>query len=199
MAQINKGRTVVAVLILSIALSGCGMGQGVGSTLTSPPTSTLEVTEAPPPTNTLAPTRTPEATNTLTPSPLPAEIQITTPLGNIILTEAEIANADAFGNTAAPGYQILNVYFKSADGSEIDGSAFYDESKNVSVMGDDGSETKSYTGGLLSGQLMVGFTPPDTAHSFTLVLRFQLRDQGKCLGQPLRPHQRLHQRTCQRL
>ena len=85
------------------------------------------------------------------------------------MTKAKIASKDAFGNQAAPGYRILNVYVESADGREIDGSAFYEESRDVFVIGDDGSETKSYTGGLLSGQLMVGFTPPDTAHTFTLV------------------------------
>ena len=85
------------------------------------------------------------------------------------MTKARIASKDAFGNQAAPGHQILIVYFESADGSGIDASAFYDESKDVSVIGDDGSETKSYTGGLLSGQLMVGFTPPDAAQSFILV------------------------------
>jgi hypothetical protein len=38
----------------------------------------------------------------------------------------------------------------------------------VYVTGDDGSQTKSYSGGLLRGELFVGFTPPESAKMFTL-------------------------------
>ena len=161
MKQINMGTIVMAILIISIVLSSCGSQQETGLILTPLPTNTFEAT--------IPPSLTPAATSTQSPSPVPDASQITTSLGNIVITKAEVASEDPFGDKAAPGYQIINIYFKSADGSEIDGSAFYNESQNVSVIGDDGSETKSYTGGLLAGQLFAGFTPPDTAHSFKLV------------------------------
>ena len=97
-----------------------------------------------------------------------ATAKLKTSVGNMVITKTEIAAKNPSGDIAAPGYQILNVWLKPADGSKIDGSTFFDASKGAYVIGDDGSKTERYMGGLVSGKLMVGFTPPDTAHKFTL-------------------------------
>jgi hypothetical protein len=97
-----------------------------------------------------------------------ATAKVKTSVGNMVITKAEIAINNPTGDVAAPGYQILNVWFKSADGSKTDGSTFYAASNGAYVISDDGSKTERYMGGLVDGKPMVGFTPPLTAHKFTL-------------------------------
>jgi hypothetical protein len=152
----STGSVFLVFVFLTGLMSGC-VSTSIPPTLTAiPPTETPV-----PPTDTSVPP-------TTTPTEVPIVITITTSLGDIFLTKAEVATENVMGDQAAPGFQLLNVWFESADGSAIDGSAFYDESKAVYVMGDDGSKTNSYLGGLVSGQLLVGFTPPESAHTFTL-------------------------------
>jgi hypothetical protein len=86
-----------------------------------------------------------------------------------MITKVEIAAKDPMGNVARPGYQILQLWFASADGSQIDASKFMDAARNgVYVTGDDGSQTKTYAYGMVSGKYLVGFTPPTSAHKFVL-------------------------------
>lgn len=148
----------LAFMFLIVVLSGCAP-----ATTPMPPTFTpIPPTETPvPPTVTPIPSDTPVPT-AVTPT------KITTTLGDVIITKAEIVSEDMFGSKAAPGYQILYVWFESADGSEIDGGAFLDASEGAYVIGDDGSKTERYLGGLMSGSLMIGFTPPVSAKEFTL-------------------------------
>jgi hypothetical protein len=148
------------VLLTALVVSGCA------------PAPTPEPTSTPvPPTSTytpIPPTKTPiPPTETLVPTVV-TSTKITTSLGDVIITKAEIVSEDMFGSKAAPGYQILYVWFKSADGSTIDGGKFLDASEGVYVIGDDGSKTERYLGGLMSGSLMIGFTPPVSAKEFTL-------------------------------
>ena len=148
----------------ALFLFGCSTPATPAASATPvPPTATVI-----PPSSTPAPTST--STPTLAPTSTPTEVmvKISTSLGDILLTKAEIASENPMGEKAQPGYQILNVLFKSADGKQLDGMAFYNASKAVYVEGDDGSRTNSYMGGLVSGELMVGFTPPASAHEFTL-------------------------------
>lgn len=152
--------SVLVLVVLAILLSGCAPA----STPVSPTLTPI------PPTGTSVP-----STNTPVPSDTPASTAgtsttITTSVGDVVITKAEIVSEDMFGSQAAPGSQILYVWFESADGSEIDGGAFLDASEGIAyVMGDDGSLTERYLGGLMSGSLMLGFTPPDTAKEFTLI------------------------------
>lgn len=141
---------------------GCSVLAAAPTATAIPPTFTPippTFTPVPP---TITPTVTPRPTATV------ALVTITTPLGDLVITKAEIVDENPMGQKAAPGYQILNVSFESADGSPIDGGDFYDASREVYVTGDDGSKTKSYMGGLVSGELIVGFTPPVSAQTFTL-------------------------------
>jgi hypothetical protein len=156
----NSIRLSVLVFVsLIILLSGCvPASTPVSPTLTPiPPTETSV-----PSTSTPVPSDTPAST-------VGTSTTITTSVGDVVVTKAEIVNEDMFGSKAAPGYQILYVWFESADGSEIDGGDFLDASKGVAyVIGDDGSTTERYLGGLMSGSLMLGFTAPVSAKEFTL-------------------------------
>lgn len=151
------GSVFLAFVFLTALLSGCA------------PASTPVPPTGIPPTETSIP-----STSTPVPSDTPASTvgtstTITTTVGDVVVTKAEIVSTDMFGSQAASGSQILYVWFESADGSEIDGGAFLDASEGVAyVIGDDGSVTERYLGGLMSGSLMLGFTPPDTAKEFTL-------------------------------
>ena len=87
-----------------------------------------------------------------------------TPTANtssIKITKVVIVSEDEFGNKAAPGYQILQVWFEGS---------FYEGSQDIYVIGDDGSKTSSTISGIFGGgsKRMIGFTPPDSAHKFTL-------------------------------
>lgn len=142
------GSVFLALVILMVLLSGCVPAE----------------TPVPPTLTPIPPTETP-IPPTITPIPLN---KITTSLGDVIITKVEIVSEDMFGSKAAPGYQILYVWFESADGSEIDGGAFLDASEGAYVLGNDGSKTERYLGGLMSGSLMIGFTPPVSAKEFSL-------------------------------
>jgi hypothetical protein len=145
-----------AVVILAVLLSGCA------------PASTPVLPTLPPTETSIPPTLTPNPSDT----PMPAgdtSTKITTSVGDVVVTKSEIVSTDMFGSAAAPGYQILYIWFESADGSEIDGGDFLNASEGVVyVIGDDGSTTERYLGGLMSGSLMLGFTPPVSAKEFTL-------------------------------
>jgi hypothetical protein len=85
-----------------------------------------------------------------------------------VIKEIKIVEKDAFGNQPKSGYKILLIWFEGVDGEKIDGGAFFTARKGVYIIADDGSKTESYTGGLVDGRLVVGFTPPATAKKFTL-------------------------------
>lgn len=93
---------------------------------------------------------------------------ISTSAGKVKITKAEIVSEFPEGYGAAPGYQILVVWFKGADGEIIDTGDFITASAGVYVIGNDGSNTVQHMSGLYSGDLFVAFTPPVTATSFTL-------------------------------
>lgn len=67
--------TVIAILVISLVISGCGAGQLFGPTVTPSPTSTSTLTSTPLPTATLAPTETPIPTATLTPTNTPVPVE----------------------------------------------------------------------------------------------------------------------------
>lgn len=139
----------------------------VGCNLASSPTPTS--TSVPPTPTPLPPTPTATATPIPpTPTPIPSITEITTSAGDVVITKVEIVSEDLFGNKAAPDYQILLIWFESADGTEIDGGDFFEARKGVYVTADDGSKSESYMGGLDAGKLFVGFTPPTVAHKFVL-------------------------------
>ncbi len=92
--------------------------------------------------------------------------KITTSAGEVIITKIEIAAKDPADNRAATGHKILLVWFEGANGEKI--SNFFEASENVYITGDDGSKTERYFGGIASGELVLGFTPPTTAQKFTL-------------------------------
>jgi hypothetical protein len=92
--------------------------------------------------------------------------EISTSAGPLTITRIEIATKDPAGNEAAPGYQILLIWFEGANGS-VEGDLF-EASENVYIAGDDGSETKRYFGGLALEGHVLGFTPPTSAQTFTL-------------------------------
>ena len=160
------------LMCLVVLLSGCApAATPIPATSTPiPPTDTpIPPTASPIPTETPVP---PTATSLPSDTPMPAASgtgkKITTSAGTVVVTKTEIATEDAMGNKASPGYEILTVWFQTTDGSTIDGTAFYNASKGVYIMGDDGSKTISNMGGMLDLKLMVGFTPPVKAHKFTL-------------------------------
>ena len=96
------------VLLVTLAVSGCGPGQLLGPTITPSPTTTLTPTLTPTPTSTptLTPTATPTNTPTLTPTaastptqmPLPAGWQEYQVGGFSIALPAHWETADADGN-----------------------------------------------------------------------------------------------------
>lgn len=160
----HKVKVLQFVMSLGSALFviGCSVLAAAPTATAIPPTFTPippTFTPVPP---TITPTATPPPTATV------ALVTITTSLGDMIITKAEIVDENPMGEKAAPGYQILNVSFESADDSPIDGMDFYSASQEVYIIGDDGSKTESYMGGLVSGELIVGFTPPASAQTFTL-------------------------------
>lgn len=73
-----------------------------------------------------------------------------------------------FCDTPNPGYEILVVWLKVVSGSP---AAISNELRNadVVVVASDGSRTKPYSGGLLSGRLFLAFTPRSSAHGFKLL------------------------------
>lgn len=148
----------LASMFVIVLLSGCASAT---TPISLTPTS-IRRTETP-----VLPTVTPIPSDTPAPTAV-TSTKVTTSLGAVIVTKAGIVSEDMFGSKPAPGYQILYVWFESADGSEIDGGAFLEASEGAYVLGDDGSKTERYLGGLMSGSLMIGFTPPVSAKEFTL-------------------------------
>lgn len=101
-----------------------------------------------------------------TATPLPMSSVITTSAGQLFITNAYLPAKDMSGDEAAPGYQILLVWFDSADGNAI--GDFYGASEGVYIAGDDGSETQKSLGGIAFGVPYLEFVPPTAAQEFTL-------------------------------
>lgn len=178
----HKTKVFGFIAILSLLFSACAPGQLFGSTLTPTstltpiPTPTSTATRTPIPTPTSTATLTPVPTNTSSPTVAMPSITITTATGDIVITEVKFVSKDAEGKTASPGYQIFNILFKNADGSDINLPEFFTASQDVYIKGDDGSKTTMYTVGLaqasagyfLTDEGLIGFMPPANAHKFTL-------------------------------
>jgi len=155
--QLNKVLLPV-ILIFTFALAAC-------ATNAVPATSTVKsmATSVSLASDQLKTTLTPTATATPTP------ISIKAAHGTLSVKKVGFLSKDTLGNVPKPGYTILWVWFTSLDGGYPEGSNLFEDSRDVYVVGDDGSETKSYLGGLVQGELVVGFTPPASAKMFTLI------------------------------
>jgi VHL beta domain len=112
------------------------------------------------------------------PSPPPTTVTpaITTPAGSLLVDGVQITDRfppacipnTPFCDTANPGYEILVVWLKVASGNQ---AAIVTELRNAKVVlvASDGSQTKPYSVGLLSGRLFLAFTPRSTSHGFKLI------------------------------
>jgi Tol biopolymer transport system component len=94
--------------------------------------------------------------------------KLNTSIGILVITKAESVSTDITGNAPAAGYQILQIWFDGADGSEVDTSGFFDALEGVILVGDDGSQTERYSGGGVNGKLLAAFAPPAAARKFWL-------------------------------
>lgn len=113
------------------------------------------------------------------PAPQPADKAIlNTAAGPLRIDGVELSdrfppgcNPNSFTcDRAAPGYQILIVWLAPADGrAPGDVRNLFDASRDVYISWDANSREKRYTGGLLSGRLVMAFTPPAGLRTFTLV------------------------------
>ena len=106
------------VLLITLAVSGCGPGQLLGPTITPSPTATLTPTLTPTPTSTptLTPTATPTSTPTLTPTPTFTPTPTLSPTATGIPLPAGWNDYDTEGFSIAlpPRWETVDVTVKDS-------------------------------------------------------------------------------------
>ncbi len=114
------------------------------------------------------------------PAPLPPPSsgtrEVVTSVGTLMITATEISETFPPGCTigcsrAKDGYKIVIVWLARKDGGSANeiGSKLFDASEGAKIVANDGSETQRFSGGMVSGKLFIGFTPPSSAHAFKLI------------------------------
>jgi Ca2+-binding RTX toxin-like protein len=112
------------------------------------------------------------------PPPPPAQRTIKTTVGTLRITDVTLADrfppgctlGTAFCDRAPTGRQVLVVWLARTDGGSASDLAdkLDAASRGAYVLGSDGSRGDRYAEGLLSGRLLVAFTPPASARGFRL-------------------------------
>jgi hypothetical protein len=112
------------------------------------------------------------------PPPAGGAGSISTPVGKLLVDGVQFTDrfppgcvlGTAFCDQADPGFRVLIVWLKRADGADpaAISEKFSDLSQGAYVVASNGKRTNVFSGGLLAGSLFVAFTPAASSHGFAL-------------------------------
>jgi hypothetical protein len=75
---------------------------------------------------------------------------------------------NTFCQAVVPGFEVLAVYLSAVEGYADLSDVVLDLFQQIYVIAGDGTQTNGFSGGMIGGEIFVGFTPPEGNQDYTI-------------------------------